>query len=61
MACIEEFVELHKDQIDADRIYIGGCSNGGFMTMRMIVDYPKYFAAAYENYHSEIWIPVTKK
>jgi predicted peptidase len=46
-ACIEEFVELHKEQIDTDRIYIGGCSNGGFMTMRMIVDYPTYFAAAY--------------
>ena len=38
-ACIDEFVEKHKDQIDTDRIYIGGCSNGGFMTMRMIVDY----------------------
>lgn len=47
MACIEEFVELHKDQIDTDRILIGGCSNGGFMTMRMIIDYPDYFAAAY--------------
>lgn len=46
-ACIDEFVEKHKDQIDTDRIYIGGCSNGGFMTMRMIVDYPDYFAAAY--------------
>jgi len=46
-ACIDEFVELHKDQIDTSRIYIGGCSNGGFMTMRMIIDYPDYFAAAY--------------
>lgn len=47
MACIEEFVKLHEDQIDRNRIIIGGCSNGGFMTMRMIVDYPTYFAAAY--------------
>lgn len=47
MALIEEFVAEHDGRIDRKRIYIGGCSNGGFMTMRMIVDYPDYFAAAY--------------
>lgn len=46
MSLIEEFVQL-KGDIDRERIYIGGCSNGGFMTMRMILDYPGYFAAAY--------------
>ncbi len=46
MSCIKEFVKNHKD-IDKNRIYIGGCSNGGYMTMRMIIDYPDYFAAAY--------------
>ncbi|MBR2811629.1 MAG: prolyl oligopeptidase family serine peptidase [Solobacterium sp.] len=45
-ACIDEFIELHPD-IDTDRIYIGGCSNGGFMTMRMIISYPDFFAAAF--------------
>jgi predicted peptidase len=45
-ALIDEFAELHSD-IDENRIYIGGCSNGGFMTMRMIIDYPGFFAAAY--------------
>lgn len=45
-ALIDEFVSLHAD-IDTRRIYIGGCSNGGFMTMRMIIDYPGFFAAAY--------------
>lgn len=45
-ALIDEFVE-HHPQIDKDRIYLGGCSNGGFMTMRLIIDYPGYFAAAY--------------
>ncbi len=45
-ALIDEFVTLRSD-IDSDRIYIGGCSNGGFMTMRMIIDYPGFFAAAY--------------
>ena len=33
--------------IDTDRIIIGGCSNGGYMTMNMILNYPDYFAAAY--------------
>jgi predicted peptidase len=33
--------------VDADRIIIGGCSNGGYMTMDMILNYPDYFAAAY--------------
>ena len=45
-ACIDEFVEKNPG-IDRDRIYIGGDSNGGFMTMRMALDYPDYFAAAF--------------
>jgi len=45
-ALIDEFLDLHPD-IDRDRVYIGGCSNGGFMTMNMIVNYPDFFAAAY--------------
>lgn len=46
MAAIEEFVEDHPE-IDRGRIYLGGCSNGGFMTLRMLMDYPGYFAAAF--------------
>jgi len=45
-ATIDEFVAAHPE-IDKNRIYIGGCSNGGFMTMRMVVDYPEFFAGAY--------------
>ncbi len=45
-ATIDEFVEKNEN-IDRDRIFIGGDSNGGFMTMRMIVDYPEFFAAAF--------------
>lgn len=45
-ALIDEFLDLHPD-IDRDRVYIGGCSNGGFMTMRMLKSYPDFFAAAY--------------
>ena len=46
MDTIKEFVAAHPE-IDQNRIYIGGCSNGGFMTVRMIIDFPEYFAGAY--------------
>lgn len=45
-AAIDEFLDAHPE-IDRDRVYIGGCSNGGFMTMRMVIDFPDFFAAAY--------------
>ncbi len=45
-ACIDEFIEKNPC-IDRDRLYIGGDSNGGFMTMRMALDYPDFFAAAF--------------
>ena len=47
MACIRGFIAAHRDSIDEDRVYIGGDSNGGFMTVRMAVDYPGVFAAAF--------------
>ncbi|MBQ6589738.1 MAG: prolyl oligopeptidase family serine peptidase [Butyrivibrio sp.] len=43
---IDAYVADHEN-VDADRIIIGGCSNGGYMTMDMILNYPDYFAAAY--------------
>ena len=46
-ACIDEFLSDYNDIVDRDRIYIGGDSNGGFMTMRMIMSYPGFFAAAF--------------
>lgn len=57
MALIEEYVQAHSD-IDTNRIYIGGCSNGGYMTVKMAIDNPDYFAAAYpaaEAYSAE-WL-----
>ena len=45
-SCIDEFIDQRPD-IDRNRIYLGGCSNGGFMTMHMLLRNPKYFAAAY--------------
>jgi predicted peptidase len=43
---IDAFV-AENPRIDADRILIGGCSNGGYMAVNMALQYPDYFAAAY--------------
>lgn len=46
MELIEDYVNQNPN-IDPNRVYVGGCSNGGFMTMDLILHYPDYFAAAY--------------
>lgn len=46
MSLIQNYVSKHND-IDQNRIYIGGDSNGGYMTMLMVRDYKDYFAAAF--------------
>ncbi len=43
---ITNYVDANPD-IDKNRILIGGCSNGGYMTMNMVLLHPDYFAAAY--------------
>lgn len=43
---IQKFVTDHDD-IDANRVYIGGCSNGGWMTVEMLSKHGEFFAAAY--------------
>ena len=43
---IENYVKNNSD-VDPDRIIIGGCSNGGYMTMEMIIKHPDYFHKAY--------------
>jgi len=45
-SCIDSYVAEHPD-VDRNRIYVGGCSNGGYMTMNMLIRHPKFFAAAY--------------
>lgn len=42
---VENFVAGQPD-IDRDRIYLAGASNGGWMAVRLILDYPDYYAAA---------------
>lgn len=46
MELIKDYVSSNDD-IDTNRIIIGGCSNGGYMTMEMILANPDYFAAAF--------------
>ena len=36
-----------NSNIDSSRIYLGGDSNGGYMTMVLLRDYPDFFAAAF--------------
>ncbi len=44
-AIIDEFIKSHN--VDTTRIYIGGFSMGGKMTLNMAVAYPEMFAAAF--------------
>jgi len=37
---------VRKHSIDRDRIYVAGCSNGGYMSMKMTTVYPDMFAAS---------------
>ena len=45
-SCIDNYLVQNPD-VDPYRIYIGGCSNGGFMTMNMVLRNPGFFAASY--------------
>ena len=54
---LEQFMTKNP-AIDTDRIYISGCSNGGFMTLRMLFLKPDLFAGAIpicHGYHKD-WI-----
>lgn len=46
MALIKDYVKSNPN-IDPNRIYVGGCSNGGYMALKLILLYPDYFAAGY--------------
>jgi len=43
---INEYVAANPG-IDTKRIYVGGCSNGGYMALKLILNDPNYFAAGY--------------
>ncbi len=46
LAMIDEICLFHPD-IDEDRIYIGGCSMGGYQTLKTVIAAPRRFAAAF--------------
>ena len=46
-AAIDDFIAENKNNIDLSRIYVGGYSMGGKMTLKMSVAYPEMFAAAF--------------
>lgn len=55
MALIEDYVAKHPN-IDKNRIYLGGCSNGGYMTIKLLLLRPNYFAAGFPSalaYHAK--------
>ncbi len=46
-AAIDDFIAKNRKNIDLSRIYVGGYSMGGKMTLKMAVAYPEMFAAAF--------------
>ena len=46
-AAVDEFIAANRNRIDLTRIYVGGFSMGGKMTLKMITSYPDFFAAAF--------------
>ncbi len=46
-AAIDDFIAKNKDNVDVTRIYVGGYSMGGKMTLKMAIAYPEMFAAAF--------------
>ena len=54
-ATIDAFIAENKENIDLSRIYIGGYSIGGRMTLKMAVAYPEMFAAAFPI--CPAWVP----
>ena len=54
-ATVDDFIEKHKENIDLQRIYVGGYSMGGKMTLKLAVSYPEMFAAIFPV--CPAWIP----
>jgi predicted esterase len=46
MALIRDYVARNSG-IDANRVYVGGCSNGGYMALKLMLRHPDYFAAGF--------------
>jgi len=49
-AALQALIAAHvagHPETDASRVYLGGCSNGGFMTVLLIADNPGFYAAGW--------------
>ncbi len=46
MGLIKKYV-ADNPGVDQNRIYLGGCSNGGYMSLKLMLLHPDYFAAGY--------------
>ena len=44
LEAIEEVVAAHR--IDPSRIHVVGCSNGGYMSLKMVAEHPEMFASS---------------
>ncbi|MCR4733552.1 MAG: prolyl oligopeptidase family serine peptidase [Treponema sp.] len=47
---LKNLIDYHistNPNIDKNRIYLGGCSAGGYMTLNMLINFPGFFAAAF--------------
>ncbi len=60
MEFIKAYVAEHPN-VDENRIYVGGDSNGGYMTMLLVRDNPGYFAAAFPTCEGLKDSMITKK
>lgn len=58
-AAIDDFIAQNKENIDLGRIYVGGYSMGGKMTLKMAVAYPELFAACFPI--CPAWTPTTEQ
>lgn len=47
-ALIDDYITRHPNA-DRNRIYVGGCSNGGYLALKLLIEYPDYFAAAFPS------------
>ncbi len=48
MALFEQYV-ANNPEVDPERIYVGGCSNGGYMSQKLLLENPNYFAASFPS------------
>ena len=46
MGLIKKYV-ADNPGVDQNRLYLGGCSNGGYMSLKLMLLHPDYFAAGY--------------